>query len=302
MLRSVGTANRRRVLVGVVAACLVTVAACSSDADRPSLPSLSTTTTSPDGSSTTSTAETTTTTSDSSTTSSSTSSTSTTESTTTTTTEPTTTTTSERTTTTTEATTTTGASDEIAAGPTDDDGSSSTWLWIAAIALLVIAAVIALVAILRSRTNARRRWVASTRQLVEQSRDVALALDRAAETLPPAGTDRRVWFDANDAITTLSARASALEPDAPAVPGEPKGTNSLTTGLEQLRAGLGALQRSAQDAERTRYELLNPTAEQLEYAARTVRQASTDVIETGQDLQRSLDRVEPPPTAESGQR
>jgi DNA-directed RNA polymerase subunit K/omega len=292
MLRSVGRAGQRRALAALAATCLLTVAACSSDGEGPSLPSLSTTTSTADGSTTTSTAETTTTSADSSTSSS----TSTTEAPTTTT-EASTTTTAERTTTTGESPTTAGASDEVAAGGTDDGSTSSAWLWIVAIALLVLAAAIALVALGRSRANARRQWVASARQLGERSRDVALTLDRAAATIPPEGTDRRVWFDADDTITDLVARARALEPGAPPVPGDPEGTNSLAAGLEQLRTGLVALQRSAQAAERTRYELLNPTTEQLEDAAGSVRQASTDVIDQARNLQVGLDRVAPPTPA-----
>jgi hypothetical protein len=124
---------------------------------------------------------------------------------------------------------------------------------------------------------------------------VARSLDQAAVVLAgPATADRQVWLDASETLNGLAASAGALVPDAPKVPGDPEGTNSLATALEALRGDLTVLRSAAMEAERTRFELVGPTAEQLEFASRTVQQASAAVVADAHAVTAAVDRVDPP--------
>ncbi|HEY6532176.1 MAG TPA: hypothetical protein VIY72_07720 [Acidimicrobiales bacterium] len=299
MSRSQGW-SPRRVAFAAALALGVLATACSSG-DGPTLPTLPSTTTTTEGGSTTTTdgrsttttsTSTTSTSSSTSTSTSSSTSTSTTEAPTTTTTRPTTTSTT-RESTTTEDPTTTAAPATV---PASSDGDSSApWLWVAAIALLVAAAAIVLIWVTRARSAARARWVASTRDLSQRSQYLAQNLDQAAAVLGgPAGANRQVWLDATNTLDGLAASAATLAPDAPKVPGDPKGTNSLSAALERLRSSLTVCRSAVGEAERTRFELLNPTAEQLDFASNSVRQASGAVIADTHSLNVVLDRVSPP--------
>jgi hypothetical protein len=216
---------------------------------------------------------------------------------------PTTTTTRASTTTTRESTTTTEAESGTTVVPTTIDAttasssSSSPWLWVGAIALLVIAALVALFAILRSRKAKQARWLYGARDVSRRSTDMARSLDQAAAVLGgPAGADRQVWLDAGDTLNGLAASAAALIPDAPKVPGDPEGTNSLATSLESLRSDLTVCRSAAVEAERTRFELVGPTPEQLDFASQTVQRSTAAVIADAHAVSAAVDRVDPPPT------
>jgi hypothetical protein len=158
-----------------------------------------------------------------------------------------------------------------------------------------------LIAVSRSRSGARARWVASARDLAQRSRYAAESLDQAAAVLGgPAGANRQVWLDATNTLDALAGAAAALAPDAPKVPGDPKGANSLTSALEQLRSSLTVFRSAVVEAERTRFELLNPTTEQLDFASRSVRQASATVVADVHTLGVGLDRVAPATPAGGG--
>ena len=211
------------------------------------------------------------------------------------------TTTRESTTTTRESSTTTEGESSAAAPTTIDattasSSSSSPWLWVAAIALLVIAALVALFAVLRSRKAKQARWLYGARDVSRRSTDVARSLDQAAAVIGgPAGADRQVWLDASDTLNGLAASAAALIPDAPKVPGDPEGTNSLATSLESLRSDLTVCRSAVVEAERTRFELVGPTAEQLDFASQTVQRSTAAVIADAHAVSAAVDRVDPPP-------
>ncbi len=289
--------TRGAVLAGALLLAVAGVACGSGSAGSGiTLPSISTTTTTAD-SSTTSESTSTTRPASTSTTNGGSSTTGSTE----TTLEPTTTTTEARTTTTTEASTTTeskSTTTEVAAAIGDStDSSSSPWLWVAAVALIVLAALIALFAVLRSRKATKARWLQGARDVTYRSTQVARLLDEAAVVLAgPAGADRQVWLDSAETLNGLAASTAALIPDAPSVPGEPEGTNSLKTGLENLRSNLTVCRSAAIEAERTRFELVGPTTEQLEFASQSVRQASAAVVSDAHGVNAALDRVDPPAT------
>jgi hypothetical protein len=294
--------SARGALVAVAVVLGLVVAGCTSG-DRPTLPTLPSTTTTEGGSTTTTTDRPTTTTTErptTTTTSDSTTTSSTGSSTTTSTTEaPTTTTTRESTTTTRESTTTTRAETTTttvpATVPASGGSSSSPWLWIGAAALLVLAAAIAVLAVVRSRAGARKRWAASGRDLARRAERTAGTLDQAAAVIAgPVGADRQVWLDSANALEGLAATATSLAPDAPAVPGEPKGTNSLVAALGRLQTSLTVCRSAAADAERTRFELINPTTEQLDFASHSVRQACAAVVADTHTLHVALDKVDPP--------
>jgi hypothetical protein len=181
--------------------------------------------------------------------------------------------------------------------PASSSGNSpSPWLWIGAAALVVLAAAIAAIGIVRSRAAARRRWTASGRDLAQRSQYVAQNLDQAAAVLAgPVGADRQVWLDATNTLAGLATTATTLAPDAPEVPGDPKGTNSAAAALTRLQASLTVCRSATVEAERTRFELLNPTTEQLDFASQSVRQACASVIADTHTLGAALDRVDPPP-------
>jgi type II secretory pathway pseudopilin PulG len=268
-------------------------AACSSGGPTiPTLPSTTTTaggsTTTTEGRSTTTTEpRTTTTRSGGSTTSSSPESTSTTEAPTTTTSRASTTTTAK------EATTTTTAPATVPASSSSD--SSKAWLWIVAIVLLVIAAAVAIYGIVRSRSSKRKQWLASARDLAVRATTLARNLDQSAAVLAgPVGADRQVWLDASNSLAALATSASALQPDAPSVPGDPKGTNSLSAALDRLGSSLTVCRSAVGEAERTRFELYNPTTEQLDFASQSVRQACSGILGDTHALGQAVDRVDPP--------
>ncbi len=290
--------TRGGVLTGALLLAVAGVACGSGSAGSGiTLPSISTTTTTAN-SSTTSESTSTTRPASTSTTNGGSSTTGSTE----TTLEPTTTTTEARTTTTTEASTTTteskSSTTEVAAAIGDStDSSSSPWLWVGAAALIVIAALIALFAVLRSRKATKARWVQGARDVTYRSTQVARLVDEAAVVIAgPTGADRQVWLDSAETLNGLAASTAALIPDAPSVPGEPEGTNSLKTGLENLRSNLTVCRSAAIEAERTRFELVGPTTEQLEFASQSVRQASAAVVSDAHGVNAALDRVDPPAT------
>ena len=306
---------------GAALLATLTVAACGSGDGSISLPTLPSTTTTTADSTTTTEKATTTTTAASTTTSgspntsaavsSTTSTTSggstTTTAPTTTTTAPTTTTTQASTTTTTRATTTTTekATTSTTAGtsttPTTIDGDpasssgTSPWLWVGAAVLLVIAAIVAVLAVLRSRNATKARWVWGARDLATRSTAVARSLDEAAALLAgPVAVNRQVWLDDVEALNGLATSAGVLAPDAPAVPGDPEGTNSATAALTALGTDLTVLKSAATEAERIRFELVGPTAEQLDFASRSVRQAAATVIADAHAVSAAADRITPP--------
>jgi hypothetical protein len=147
----------------------------------------------------------------------------------------------------------------------------------------------------RSRAAARRTWIASSRDLAGRSEYAAITLDEAAVVLSdPIGADRRVWLDAGQTCKTLVAAAVALVPDAPSAPDDRPETDGLASMLERLRTDLTVLGSAALDAERTRFELVGPTPEQLEFASRSVRQACAAVTSSAHALMAALDRLAPP--------
>jgi hypothetical protein len=299
-MRSQTRSVRAALIAGAVVLGAV-VAGCTSG-DGPTLPTLPSTTTTEGGSTTTTSERSTTTTTDRSTTTTTSSSTtsSTSSSTTSTTEAPTTTTTRGSTTTSRESTTTTRAETTTTTEPatvpvSSEDDSSSPWLWIVAAALLLLAAVVAVIAVVRSRSGARKRWVASGRDLARRAQSTAGNLDQAAAVIAgPVGANRQVWLDSAGALEGLTTEAAALAPDAPRVPGDPKGTNSLQAALAQLQTSLTVCRSAAIDAERTRFELINPTTEQLDFASHSVRQACAAVVADAHILGVALDKVDPP--------
>ncbi len=110
----------------------------------------------------------------------------------------------------------------------------------------------------------------------------------------PAGADRQVWLDASETLSGLAASAAALVPDAPAVPGDPEGTNSLASGLDSLRNDLTVIRTAVIEAERTRFELVGPTTEQLDFASQSVRRATAAVVADAHAVSAAADRVDPP--------
>jgi hypothetical protein len=320
----------RGALLGVAVLSGVGLAACGSttgDGSGITLPSISTTTT--EASTTTTARETTTTTERSSTTSSSPpttqaastttaggggsttttaapTTTTTAAPTTTTTTAPTTTTTRATTTTTKETTTTTAAAGTTVAPTTTIDGDNasdstsgvSPWIWVL-IAVLVLAAIlVAVLAVVRGKRNGAARWNWGARDLARRSGDAARRLEQAAADLGSPTADRQVWLEATTELDALATSAAALVPDAPKVPGDPEGTNSLATGIESLRSNLTVLRSAATEAERTRFELVGPTTEQLNFATRSVEQAAAAVVGDAHAVAAAVDRVDPPqPTA-----
>ena len=325
--------NRTSLRAALVAAAVLSgagLAACGSsvgDGSNITLPSISTTTTA-EASTTTTARETTTTTAAASTTSAppttqaaSTTTTSgggsttttapatttTTAAPTTTTTAPTTTTTRPSTTTTARATTTTTAAAGTTVAPTTtingDNASSSgsgvsPWIWVL-IAVLVLAAIlIAVLAVTKSKKGNAARWNWGARDVARRSGDAARRLEQAAANLGSPTADRQVWLDTITELDTLAASTAALIPDAPKVPGDPEGTNSLATGLESLRSNLTVLRSAAVEAERTRFELVGPTTEQLNFATCSVEQAAASVVGDSHAVAAAVDRVDPPqPTA-----
>jgi hypothetical protein len=169
-------------------------------------------------------------------------------------------------------------------------------LWIGAVALLLVAAAVAVVGVVRSRNAARARWLWGTRDLATRSGAVARSLDEAAALLAgPVAVDRRVWLDDVEALSALASSAAAQIPGAPSVPGDPEGTNSMGTALEALRTDLTVLRSAAVEAERIRFELVGPTGEQLEFASRSVRQAAAAVVSDAHAVSAAADRISPPP-------
>ncbi len=322
-MRTAGDSRiRGAAFAGAALLATLTVAACGSSSGNVSLPTLpSTTTTTADSTTTTAKASTTTTaasttTSGSPNTSAAVSSTTSTTSggSTTTTAQPTTTTTAApttttqaSTTTTTRATTTTtektttsttaGTSTTPTTINADTASSSGTspWLWVGAAVLLVIAAIVALLAVLRSRNATKARWVWGARDLATRSTAVARSLDEAAALLAgPVAVNRQVWLDDVEALNGLATSAGVLAPDAPEVPGDPEGTNSATAALTALGTDLTVLKSAATEAERIRFELVGPTAEQLDFASRSVRQAAATVIADAHAVSAAADRITPP--------
>ena len=324
-MRTAGDSRiRGAVFAGAALLAMVTVAACGSGDGSISLPTLpSTTTTTPDSTTTTEAKTTTTTEAKTTTTSgspntsaavsSTTSTTSggsttttaqpttTTAAPTTTTTQPATTTTTRATTTTTEkSTTTTTAATTTTPTTINGDGASSSsgtspWLWIGAIALLVIAGIVALLAVLKSRKATQARWLWGARDLATRSGAVARSLDEAAALLAgPVAVNRQVWLDDVEALNGLATSAGVLAPDAPKVPGDPEGTNSMTAALTALGTNLTVLKSAATEAERIRFELVGPTEEQLDFASRSVRQAAATVISDAHAVSAAADRIAPP--------
>ena len=51
------------------------------------------------------------------------------------------------------------------------------------------------------------------------------------------------------------------------------------------------------EAERTRFELYNPTTEQLDFSSQSVRQACATVLSEAHTVGVALDRVDPPQPA-----
>jgi hypothetical protein len=298
------TVADRKIRGAVVAAAvlmMVVIAACGSGGGNLTAPTLPSTTTTTGGSSTTTTEKATTTTEKTTTTTGG--GTNTTAAPTTTTTEKptTTTTTAASTTTTTEGSTTTTAAGTSTTPTTinGDDASSSSgtspWLWIAAAALLVIAAIVAVVDVLRSRNATRARWLFGARDLATRSGAVARSLDEAAALLAgPVAVDRQVWLDDVEALNGLATTTGVLAPSAPEVPGDPEGTNSMTTALGALGTDLTVLRSAATEAERIRFELVGPTAEQLDFASRSVRQAAATVVADAHAVSAAADRIAPP--------
>jgi hypothetical protein len=180
--------------------------------------------------------------------------------------------------------------DPLASGAED----SSSWLWLLAL-VAAAAAIAAFVIFLRSRAAARRRWLDSGRDLAQRAEFLAHGLDDAASLLGgPPDADRRVWLDATETLNALAASAAALSPDAPKVPDDPEGTNSLVSALENLRTDLSVCRSATVEAERTRFELVGPTPEQLDHASRSVRQGCASVVARAHALTAALDRVDPP--------
>jgi len=254
----------------------------------------SSTTTSPDGPTTTTTEGPTTTT---------------TEAPTTTTTAPTTSTTRASTTTTERETTTTTAESGTTVAPTTTidgqpaSGSSSgvsPWIWVLVAVLVLLAILVAVLAVRRSRSGAAARWNWEARDLARRSGDRARRLTQAATQLASPTAVRQVWLDAVGELDALATSATALRPDAPTVPGDPEGTNSLTAALASLGTHLTVLRSAVVDAERTRFELVGPTEEQLGFAARQVEQAAAAVEADAHAVATAVDRVDPPPTAAPG--
>jgi hypothetical protein len=154
---------------------------------------------------------------------------------------------------------------------------------------------VALLGILRSRRSTRARWLWNARDVAARSSETAQRLDQAAAVLGgPAGADRQVWLDANEALGGLAASAGALVPGAPDVPGDPEGTNTLARGLDALRTDLTVLRTAVTEAERTRFELVGPTTEQLDFASQSVRRAAAAVVTDAHAVGAAADRVEPP--------
>ena len=54
------------------------------------------------------------------------------------------------------------------------------------------------------------------------------------------------------------------------------------------------LKSAATEAERIRFELVGPTAEQLDFASRSVRQAAATVIADAHAVSAAADRITPP--------
>ena len=322
-MRTAGDSRIRGVVfAGAALLGAVTVAACGSGSGNVSLPTLpSTTTTTVDSTTTTAKASTTTTaastttsgspntsaavssttstTSGGSTTTTAQPTTTTTAAPTTTTTQATTTTTAKATTTTTEATTTTTAGTTTTPTTINGDNASSSgtspWLWIGAIVLLLIAALVGVLGVLRSRKATKARWVWGARDLATRSAAVARSLDEAAALLAgPVAVNRQVWLDDVEALNGLSTSAGVLAPDAPGVPGDPEGTNTATAALPALGTDLTVLKSAATEAERIRFELVGPTTEQLDFASRSVRQAAATVIADAHAVTAAADRIAPP--------
>lgn len=300
----------RGMVLGVAALLAVTATACGSgggDITLPTLPSTTTTevpstttekpattTTTGGGTNTTAGGSSTTTTSGGSTTTT----TTTAAPTTTTTEKPTTTTTTRATTTTAAATSTTAAATSTTATTINGDAASSSispWLWIGAIVLLLIAALVGILGVLRSRKATKARWVFGARDLATRSGAVARSLGEAAALLAgPIAVDRQVWLDDVEALNGLSTTAGVLAPAAPAVPGDLDGTNSMKAALTSLGTDLTVLRSAATEAERIRFELLGPTTEQLDFASRSVRQAAASVIADAHAVSAATDRIAPP--------
>jgi hypothetical protein len=161
--------------------------------------------------------------------------------------------------------------------------------------LLVIAAIVAVLAVLRSRNATKARWVWGARDLSTRSAAVARSLDEAAALLAgPVAVNRQVWLDDVEALGGLATSAGVLAPSAPKVPGDPDGTNSATAALAALGTDLTVLKSAATEAERIRFELVGPTTEQLDFASRSVRQAAATVISDAHAVSAAADRVAPP--------
>jgi len=277
-----------------------TAGGSSTTTEKPTTTTTERATTTTGGSPNTSAADSTTTTAGGSTTTTERPTTTTTAAPTTTTTEkPATTTTTRATTTTTDKTTTTTAAGTTTT-PTTIDGestssSSSPWLWIGAAVLLLIAALVAVLGVLRSRSAAKARFLFGARDLATRSSAAARSLDEAAALLAgPVAVDRQVWLDDVEALSGLATTAGVLAPEAPAVPGDPEGTNSMKAALTSLGTDLTVLRSAATEAERIRFELLGPTAEQLDFASRSVRQAAAVVIADAHAVSAAADRIAPP--------
>jgi hypothetical protein len=173
------------------------------------------------------------------------------------------------------------------------EDSSSSWLWLLAL-VAAAAAIIAVVLLLRSRAAAQARWIASGRDLARRAEFLADGLDDAAAVLAGSpDANRRVWLDASETLNALAGTSAALGPDAPKVPGDPEGTNTLAAALETLRTDLTVCRSATIEAERTRFELVGPTPEQLDYASRSVRQGCASVVASAHALTAALDRVDP---------
>lgn len=263
-------------------------AASSTTSSPPTTQAASTTTTSGGGGSTTTTAAPTTTTTAAPTTT-------TTAAPTTTTTRPTTTTTAPSTTTTAAAGTTVAPTTTINGDNASSSGSGvSPWIWVL-IAVLVLAAIlVGVLAVLRSKKNNAATWNWNARDVARRSGDAARRLEQAGANLGSPTADRQVWLDTITELDTLAASAAGLGPEAPKVPGDPEGTNSLSSGLESLRGNLTVLRSAAVEAERTRFELVGPTTEQLNFATRSVEQAAASVVSDAHAVSAGVDRVDPP--------
>jgi hypothetical protein len=161
--------------------------------------------------------------------------------------------------------------------------------------LVLLAILVAVLAALRSRKGKQARWLWASRDVAGRSTDIARRLDQAAGLLTaPAGADRQVWLDASETLSALAASAAALIPDAPKVPGDPEGTNSLATALEALRSDLTVGRSAVLEAERTRFELVGPTEEQLGFSARSVQQATAAIVADAHAVTAAVDRIDPP--------